>query len=714
MRPSQYKNFTPEELESHFSDYLIDSWSHSRVSQFARNQKEFERLYLYRYKSKSSATTIAGQAYHHALEHYFKVRKTIQDDPETQEVILDLASLEAIAFDYIENVEPKAWKIQKTTPTVAACIEKANKSVVDLLRNFFSELGTYEDEIEEIIDVEVYCDEFVIVNGVEIPLPCHAKIDLIVKTTAGKVRIIDHKSKSTFTDEKELALGIGPQAITYVNTYESKTGLIIDEVAFVENKMTQNRDKSPQIKSFVVDVTKDTRRLYEALLYEPLRCMIEAVSNPDHIFLINPNDNFVDMAELHDFWALTQLSEITDFDIQESKRELMERRHKKIKDASLAAVNPKIIKHFKESAAQFIEYDLSKTNMTQSEKIEHVLRTFGAQVKVAHVFDGYSSNTYLLEVSAGVKISSIKSHQLDLANALDVSNVRISRELTVYEGKSYLGIEFSKKREKTVEFNKKDLVDQKIPLGKDNLGNTIVWDLNNQSSPHMLVAGATGSGKSVSLRSTIEYAKLAKVDRIIVLDPKYEFVQIFQNDKKITVINDILEIEEAMAELVKGMNELVKYGKVQKTLIVFDEFADALAQSRKGKQLDIMEMVQVGFYAPKKGFMGLPMPPEPKMQKQKTGQLASLEENLRILAQKGRSVGFRIITATQRASAQIITGDTKANFPCVLCFRVPKAVDSRVVLDEEGAETLAGHGDGLFRSPEYPELTRIQAYYIPS
>ena len=103
----------------------------------------------------------------------------------------------------------------------------------------------------------------------------------------------------------------------------------------------------------------------------------------------------------------------------------------------------------------------------------------------------------------------------------------------------------------------------------------------------------------------------------------------------------------------------------------------------------------------------------PKYKREKVGSLKSLEENQRILLQKGRSTGFRLISATQRASTKIITGDAKVNYPVQICFRVPKEIDSRVVIDEAGAESLAGYGDGLIKSPEYPDTIRFQAYYKP-
>lgn len=695
---SIYKEMTEEELANINSQFLINAWSFSKVAEFSRNQKAFEMTSIYGYPIKNSSTTVAGTAYHNALQEYFQNLK--------DSVTVDLADLEIIAFETIDDIPANKWKLQKTVPTIGDCKIKANKTALQLIKNFIKEAGVYTDEIEEILDVEVFGSEFLTINGVDIPIPCNFKIDLVAKLKNGKIAVIDHKSKGTFSSEEEMKLFIGRQAITYAKGYEAKTSISVDEVWFVENKYSENRDKSAQLIAFKIPLDADNRRLYEALLYEPLKCMLEAVNDPDYVYMINDSDNFVDSAEIYEFWAKTMIAEVEDFDIPENKRELIAKRLKKVRDASIGSINPKVIKQFKENAAQFIQYDLSNKNMTAEEKIEHVLRSFNAIVKVAHVFDGYSSNTYLLEVSAGVKVTSIQSHKLDLANALNVSNVRIPKDLVVHEEKSFVAVELSKKRTKDLLWNKKYLVDLKIPVGIDNLGNVVHWDLNNHSTPHMLICGATGSGKSVELRGIIEYAKIAKVKHIIILDPKYEFCRM--NIKGVQIISDIQEIEIALEELVVEMNERVKSGTEEKTLIIFDEFADAQSQGRKGKQLDLMEMVEVG-KTKVKGIFGTTL--EPKMELRKVGTKNSLEENLRVLAQKGRSVGFRIVAATQRASVKIISGDAKANFPVQMCFRVPKEVDSKVVLDEGGAESLAGGGDGLFKSPEYPEIVRFQAFY---
>lgn len=706
---SIYQDYTEEQILDHLSQFLVSSWSYSAVSTFSRNQKAYEMQSVYGYRSKSSATTVAGNAYHEALQHYFNQFK------EKAEKLPELVDLEIIAYNYIDEMDPRDWKLQKTNPTIEDCVTQASATVSKLIKNFLKEISVYVDEVDEILDVEHYGKGvFVSINGVDIPLPLYYKCDEVARLKDGRVVIIDHKSKQSYTPEEDIKLAHGKQAITYIKGYETEKNIKVDEVWFIENKFSENRDKSPQLIKYVLDMsTEDVRRYYEAMLYEGLKALVMAVNNPDYVYIMNDSDNYIDLAEMYEFWAKTLLSEVEDFTgIDPSKIDLIKHRLKKIKDTGIKTINATVIKQFKQNAAQFIKYDYSNKDMTQEEKIEHVLRGFQIVVRVAKIFNGYSSNTLLIEIGAGTKINSIQSRKLDLANALDVSSVRIGQNLTVWEGKSYLPVEVSKKRERDLLFNKKDLVDMKIPIGKDNYENIVYWDLNNHSTPHALTCGSTGSGKSVELRSIVEYAKIAGVKQIFILDPKFEFCRM--NIKGVTIFSEISDIEECMEKLVEEMNDRVKNNREEKTLIIFDEFADAQAQGKKGKELDIMEMQQVGFYAPKgKNMFGMPNPPEPKMKLVKVGEKKTLEENLRILLQKGRSVGYRIVAATQRASAKIITGDAKANFPVQICFRVPKAVDSIVVLDEPGAESLAGYGDGLIKSPEYPELVRFQAYYKP-
>ena len=134
-KPHQYRDMKPDEIENVFSHFLFDSWSFSKVSTFARNEKDFERSYIYNIKGKQSSASIAGQAYHKALENYFNERK--------QGILLDIVTLQGIAFDYIDGIEANKWKLGKTTPTIEECKIKATKSCNALLENFFSDFSKH-------------------------------------------------------------------------------------------------------------------------------------------------------------------------------------------------------------------------------------------------------------------------------------------------------------------------------------------------------------------------------------------------------------------------------------------------------------------------------------------------------------------------------------------------------------------------------------------
>lgn len=690
---SIYKNYSIEQLENLYSNYLIDSWSYSKVSAFARNEKAFEMNYIYGIKSKRSATTISGEAYHEALRFYFN---SIKNGSNT-----DVIELEKVAFEYIEQIPANRWKLQKTTETVDECISDANKSATSAIRNFLSEIDTYMDDIESVIDVEVNGTEFLTVNGVDIPIPCNFKIDLVVKTKRGTVAVIDHKSKKSFTDEKELELKIGEQGIVYAIGYESKTGQKIDEVWFIENKVSKNKDNSPQLRPFKITLDSDVRKLYETMLYEPLKKMIEAVSNPDYTYLINHSDNFTDMAELYDHWARTMICEVDDFNVEESKKHLVAKRLRKIKDSSLQMIPPQVIKNFKQNASKFISYDMSTKDMTAEQKIEHALRSFGIVCRVAHSFSGTSSNTFLLEVQPGTPIKSVISRRLDLANVLDVASVRIPSDLFVYQNKSYVGIEYGKKRDGVLYYDDSLAREKKLPLGKDNFGNVIFWDLKSNSTNNALVCGATGSGKSVLLKNLILSAESSGVDEIIVLDPKNEFEEM-HNNYSVFVYSGFEDIEMQVRALRAEMERRVREKEFKYTLVILDEATDAYMNQLSEKERTEYKISLDGYYA--NG--------NPKTSKVKDFTWPSLEENIQMILQKGRSTGFRTVLAFQRADSKIITGNAKVNLPLQICFRVPKAVDSMVVIDEQGAESLQGEGDGLLRSPDHG-LVRFQAFYKP-
>ncbi len=265
---NKYSKYTPEQLEEHFSNYLIDSWSYSGVSCFARNEKAFEMQYVYCEKDSRSISSIAGNAYHEALKQFFMSYVDGQ-----QPAAVDLT---AAAYEYLDQVGANEWRLTKKCPCVEQCVAEATAAVNKLLESFCAEISTYTEQIKRVVDVECYTDEWLVINGVDIPLPCHAVIDLVVELKDGRIVIIDHKSKSAYTDEKELSLVHGQQAIVYVKEWEAAhPDTPVSEVWFIENKISTNKDKSPQLRKHVFPMDADNRRLFEALVYEPLRRMLE-------------------------------------------------------------------------------------------------------------------------------------------------------------------------------------------------------------------------------------------------------------------------------------------------------------------------------------------------------------------------------------------------------------------------------------------------------
>ena len=162
---SAYKDFTNLQIEELLSNYLIDSWSYSRVSTFSRQEKEFEMRYLYNVYGKSSATSVGGQAYHTALETYFGKLATGEN--------CDIIDMERVAANRVLEVPADSWKIQKTRPTVTKCIEDATANAYKGIKNFMTERSTYTDNIKRIIGIELKIQEWLVVNGVSIPLPCN-------------------------------------------------------------------------------------------------------------------------------------------------------------------------------------------------------------------------------------------------------------------------------------------------------------------------------------------------------------------------------------------------------------------------------------------------------------------------------------------------------------------------------------------------------------
>ncbi len=328
--------------------------------------------------------------------------------------------------------------------------------------------------------------------------------------------------------------------------------------------------------------------------------------------------------------------------------------------------------------------------------IKKTLADFGVEVEMGEVNVGPTVTQYTLRPNVGVKLSQIAALQNDLALSLAAHSIRM--ELPI-PGKALVGIEVPNKSTAIVRLREvmqtKDFVDHKsklaLALGRDVAGHPMVVDLAKM--PHLLIAGATGTGKSVSINSLfigLLYRNTPQDVKFIVIDPKrvemtpYNGIPhlltpvIVENEKAINALKwAVAEMERRYKLLSEvGKRNIVEYNEVSGLampyiVILVDELADLMATSQ-----------------------------------------ADVEAAIVRLAQMARAVGIHLVLATQRPSVDIITGLIKANITSRIAFSVASQIDSRTILDSSGAEKLLGNGDMLFTSAEYNKPKRIQGAYI--
>ena len=658
-------NYVPEDMRKVAEEcFLVSHWSASAVNSHNRNPFAFARSRIYKiYRPNKSVSSACGSGYDLALQQFFQSIKDGKGE-------LGLSEMLDFATYSIRSIKKHEWK--KTAKSPEEMEIEAIKKATFSLTSFLSESKKYTSIIKEVLHIDQSFEVLVSVSGQPIPLPLIFRPDLIFINQDDELCILDHKCKGRFTPVDECIFSYGNQAITYILGVEKlielghfndllkkypkiKNG--IKDFYFFENKNSKNRDGSDQIVPIQMPDLKKTRSMIESILYEGVKKLYEAVSDPEHVFVINPYDNFENKAEMLDDWIAIQTLQVDAFEIPTAKKELMEKRQKKIRDASLQNLPAKVIKNFKDYSQNFITLS-NMENKTPEDRIEMRLQTLGIIARVKKTVIGSSVTTYLLEVPAGMSVKRLQSSGLDIAVALGAENVYIPKSLYRDGVSSYVQVQVNNNEDQQVVATP-SCSGLLIPIGIDNFGETVYWDMSNHSSPHAMIAGATGSGKSVCLDSIMR--SLEGKGEIIILDPKYEFSN---------SINDIKGIEDQIAMLVMEMEDRVKARQRKETFIIFDELADCLMSGSK-----------------------------------------QLHKDLQLLLQKGRSCGMHIIGATQRCSTKILSGDLLVNMPVRICFRVPKAIDSQVILGESGGEKLRGMGDGLILSPDHTEPHRFQGFY---
>ena len=373
----------------------------------------------------------------------------------------------------------------------------------------------------------------------------------------------------------------------------------------------------------------------------------------------------------------------------------------KTSDIKESTIKNKNFKYFKLPSLDLLEKNPSKINLLDTTKnrpegsfIEKILLDFGIDGKITKINNGPVVSLYEFEPAPGVKVSKIINLSDDLARNTSSTSARVS----TIPGKNTVGIEIPNESRESVylkeiisneKFNKKDI---KLPIaiGKSISGLPIIGDLTVM--PHLLIAGTTGSGKSVCINTIIVsllYRLNPDLCKFILIDPKMLELSAYEGIPHLLspVITDSKKAASALGWTVREMNNRYKlmskegvrnidgYNtkhklKMPYIVVVVDEMSDLMLVAGK-----------------------------------------EIENYIQKLSQMARAAGIHIIMATQRPSVDVITGTIKANFPTRISFRVSSKIDSRTILGEQGAEQLLGNGDMLFMSSAN-RIVRIHGPYV--
>ncbi len=348
-------------------------------------------------------------------------------------------------------------------------------------------------------------------------------------------------------------------------------------------------------------------------------------------------------------------------------------------------------------------HDVSGELHANADLLVNTLKSFGVQTKVIDISRGPTVTRYELQPSAGVKISKITGLADDIALNLAAAGVRIEAPIP---NKAAVGIEVPNKKTDIVTI--REIIDSKeferaqsklsFALGRDITGTPVVADISRM--PHMLIAGATGSGKSVCINSIIIsllYKSAPSEVRFLMIDPKVVELGVYNGIPHL-LVPVVTDPRKAAGALGWAVTEMLNRYKLFADNNVRDFFGyNALAE--ENQELNLNPLPQIVIIIDELADLMMAAPNE-------------VEDSICRLAQMARAAGMHLVIATQRPSVDVITGIIKANIPSRIAFAVSSQVDSRTILDASGADKLLGRGDMLFAPLGIPKPVRVQGCFV--
>ncbi|AVP49304.1 DNA translocase FtsK [Williamsoniiplasma luminosum] len=345
------------------------------------------------------------------------------------------------------------------------------------------------------------------------------------------------------------------------------------------------------------------------------------------------------------------------------------------------------------------DYENKQAAITKSQAINEVFNQFKIKAKVINIIIGPSVTKFEIQPEPGTKVNSMTSLENDLKLALATQNIRIEAPI---QGKNLVGIEIPNTKLMMVSLReimetipKTSEAKLNVVLGKNVLGHPVVADLNKL--PHLLIAGSTGSGKSVMINSLIISILMRATPsevKFLMIDPKKIELSIYSNIPHMLqpVVYDVKAAIESLKMIVEEMDH--RYQLFQDESVRNIESYNRKKTDTKDKLPFIVVIIDE--------LADLFLNNDKKI----------IEELIMRIAQMARAAGIHLVLATQRPSVDVITGTIKANIPARIAFAVTTGADSRTILDSQGAEKLIGRGDMLFMRPGTSDLLRAQGAYL--
>ncbi|MCH9612654.1 MAG: DNA translocase FtsK [Chlamydiia bacterium] len=352
---------------------------------------------------------------------------------------------------------------------------------------------------------------------------------------------------------------------------------------------------------------------------------------------------------------------------------------------------------------------LKKELRRQAEVLEETLSSFGIEAKVGEINCGPTITSFEVHPAIGVKVQKIKALENDIALNLQSKSIRI---IAPIPGKAAVGVEVPSLYPQEVGFKemltsyRRGKARYHIPilLGKTVSGDEVITDLTKM--PHCIIAGATGSGKSVCINTMI---------MSILMNCSHEDVKLILVDPKKVELTPFMSLPHLVAPVITepagayaALNYLVK--EMQDRYEILKQLGHRNIHAFNSRKLNLELESSLSMDVPEKmSFMVMIIDEFADLMMSTS---MDLETPIARIAQMARAVGIHLILATQRPSREVITGLIKANFPTRIAFKVASRVNSQIILDENGAETLLGNGDMLFLPPGSSQLTRAQGVYL--